>query len=239
MDFLLNAPNERQTQVINITNKSESSQTVQLYAGDWARKEDGGHEYFEGGSKPYSCAKWLEIGSRFLTIGPGETASVPITLEAPSDAESMESMKWAMLFIQGSEIREKIDERAPGIKTNIKEIIRFGVHIYQTPPSVTKLSARAEALNVNEETPGLYDLKVINNGGVMLKTTSFLELTNIATGEEFQGEPIECPIFPMGKRTVNLPLPENLPKGQYSMLAILDYGDPNSLEAIEKIITVE
>lgn len=57
--------------------------------------------------------------------------------------------------------------------------------------------------------------------------------------KKFSTEKEECPIFPLDKRKVSLHLPENLPSGKYSMLAIMDYGDPNSLEAIERIIEIK
>jgi len=67
----------------------------------------------------------------------------------------------------------------------------------------------------------------------MVRKKTCLELTDILMGEEFRGEIEECPIFPLGKRGVSLHLSEGRTKGEYSVLGILDCGDPYSLEAIE------
>lgn len=239
LSFDLGSPNSTQTQVINITNNSDINQALEIYTGDWNRKEDGSHGYFAAGSTPYSCATWVTTNTNFLNIPPGETERVVVTLQAPERAEDLEKMKWAMLYLQGSKVRERVQEMNENLQTRVNEVMRFGIHIYQTPPHLKELSASVQNLEANPKTAGLYNLEVLNTGSVMAKVKSFLELTNVATGEEFRGEVEECPIFPSGKRIMSLALPKDLPKGQYSMLAILDYGDPNSLEAIEKVITVE
>ncbi|MGR3810640.1 hypothetical protein [Jiulongibacter sp. NS-SX5] len=239
LSFDLGSPNSTQTQVINITNNSDTNQALEVLTGDWIRNEDGGHSYYSPGTKPYSCANWISTNTNFLNIPPGETERIIVTLQAPENSEDLEKMKWGMLYLQGSKIRENVQDLNTNLQTKVNEVMRFGIHVYQTPPHLTQLSASVEGLEVNPKNAGVYNLQVFNTGSVMTQVKTFLELTNVETGQEYKGEEKECPIFPAGKRVVPLPLPKDLPKGQYSMLAILDYGDPNSLEAIEKIITIE
>lgn len=239
LNFQLSEPGSVQTQTINITNNSDKRQTIESYFGDWNRQEDGGHVYYEGGTQTFSCAQWAQMNTNLLEIDPGESTQLILTLTAPDNAEELEKMKWCMLFLQGSSIKEEQENNTTTMGTRINEIIRFGIHVYQTPASMSLLSAVAQDLNQNEEDPNEFLLDLENNGQVMVKTKSYLELVNINTGAEFRGKIEECPIFPLGKRKVSLQLPAEIPAGKYSLLAIMDYGDPNSLEAIEKIIEIK
>lgn len=239
LNFQLTEAGSLETQSINITNNSKTKQAITAYFGDWTRNEDGSHSYYEPSSQPYSCASWAILNSNLLELEPGQTAQLILTLQAPKDQSELEEMKWAMLFLQSTTIREPKKNDPTKLTAQINEIVRLGLHIYQTPGTLDFTAVSLNGLKQNEENSRAYDLSIKNEGQVMVKAKSYLELTNIATGEEFRSELEECPIFPLGKRKVSLLLPADLPNGKYSMLAIMDYGNPNSLEAIEQIIEIK
>ncbi len=239
LNYNINNPGKTETQSINIRNNSELTQAMEIYFGDWIREEDGKHSYYPAGTKPYSCSNWLKLNTNFVELAPGEEKEIIVSMTSPDNAEEFEEMKWSMLFIQSADVRKNLKEVKKGINTQINEIVRLGIHIYQIPSHLSLASAKVVDLQPKSDNPEIYNLQIQNDGQLMLKTNSFLELTNINTGEEFKSQVEECPIFPLGKRIVSLHLPENLPKGKYSMLGILDYGDPNSLEAVERIIEIK
>ncbi len=239
LTFNLSTPGNTQTQTINIINNSNETQAVEIYFGDWMREIDGKHIYYAPGTQPYSCSKWANSNTNFLEIEPNSSKQVTVTLQAPENAEDLEKMKWSMLFIQSAKVKQKSQQMREGLNTLINEIVRMGIHIYQVPNAINSLSARAVNLTENSTEKSQYDFEIENNGQLMVRTSSFLELTNVETGEEFKSQIEECPIFPLAKRIVSLHLPDNLPKGKYSMLAVLDYGDPNSLEAVERTIEIK
>ena len=45
-------------------------------------------------------------------------------------------------------------------------------------------------------------------------------------------------MFPEGKRILKFIIPETIPKGKYSALAVLDIGEDEELQAIEKTIEI-
>lgn len=239
LNFDLASPGTVQSQTINITNNSNKKQAIEAYFGDWTRNEDGSHAYYDPGSKLFSCADWAKLNTNFLSLEAGETKQIVLTLQAPEDPEQLKEMKWAMTFIQITEVKEAQQPEPGKVMTQINEILRFGLHVYQTPPHLKKMAIELKSLLQNTENPKVFDLGVENIGELMLYTRSHIELTNISTGEEFKTEHEECPIFPLTKRKVSLHLPEDLPSGKYSMLAVLDYGDPNSLEAVERIVEIK
>ena len=237
--FHLGNPGAAEVQTLNLTNNSTEVQRFELSLGDWIRTETGGHQYFPPQTKPFSCAAWIQLNKNFVEVQPGTTEEILVNIQAPDNQEDLEKMKWAMIFIQGAVLKkteEPIDGKARAV---ISEVVRVGVHVYQTPPSINDQSLKALGLEFNKEEANVYDFLVENTGGIMLNVKAHAELTNIATGEEIMAPKVDMPIFPGGKRKIQLELPKDIKPGKYSLLAIADYGESNPLEAIEKVIEIK
>ena len=239
IDFHLQNVGSSENQVVVITNNSTSRQSFELSLGDWNRKPDGSHEYFQPNSKPYSCASWIKLDKNFVEIEAGKSGEVTVTILAPNKPEELEAMKWAMLFVQSANIKKPVTNGPNEAKASIQEIIRVGIHIYQTPASLTEASASAIGLTQNAKQPKVYDFEVKNTGKVMITGNFHLEITNLATSAETILPVKTFPIFPGGTRIVPFELPADLKPGKYSILGVLDYGENYSLEAVEKNIEIK
>ncbi|MDP1817110.1 MAG: Fn3-like domain-containing protein [Leadbetterella sp.] len=239
VEFHLQNIGSSETQVITITNNSSKTQSFEVSLGDWNRKVDGAHDYFKPNSMPYSCASWLTFDKNFIEIPAGKSGEITLTMQAPNNAQALESMKWAMLFVQGANLKKPITNGPNEAKASIQEIIRMGIHVYQTPPSLNEPSAKAVSLLPVKENKRLYNFEVENNGKIMITGRSHLEITNLANSQETITEAKEFPVFPGGKRIIPLEIPATIKPGKYSILAVLDYGENASLEAIEKTIEIK
>ncbi|HCN83746.1 MAG TPA: hypothetical protein DIT07_09000 [Sphingobacteriaceae bacterium] len=168
-----------------------------------------------------------------------QTKEVRVTMNTPSDSMQFKEMKWAMLFVQN--VTEQAgDKNATGkVTAKLTEVFRFGIHIYQTPPGVTNKEAKALSLKQDSIEKKAYNFAIVNTGGTQLTCKARLELTNIETGKEIKLEEVEFPVFPGAKRIVQLLLPADIPKGKYSMLALLDYDTSMPLEAVELGIEIK
>jgi len=231
-------PGVTESQVIRISNNSDAKVSFQAYLADWLRDSTGAHHYYKPDTLDRSCAAWMSTDKNFIEVDPGKSAELLVRLKAPLDINLVKQMKWAMLFLQSAEEQDSADRKNKQFNTKIKELLRVGVHIYQTPPSVTQMSAKAVTLKPVDTAKNAYDFFMINTGETMLQCKAHLELTNIETGGVFKLDKIEFPVFPEGKRTVRFTIPASIPKGKYSGLAILDIGEDASLEAIERTIEV-
>ncbi|MBN9380099.1 MAG: hypothetical protein J0H74_05010 [Chitinophagaceae bacterium] len=237
LDFHL-APGNTVSQVVHISNLSDQQMGFRAYLADWLRDSTGVHQYFRPDTLSHSCAGWVSLDKDFIEVPPGGSRDLVVKLQPPSDLRSFQQMKWAMLFLQSGVEQDSASAHGKDFNTHIRQLLRVGVHIYQTPPTLTHYSARALAL---KEVPGeknAYDLYMENTGETMLQCKVHLELTNIETGKEFRSEKVEFPVFPEGTRKVRLMVPVNTPRGRYSALAILDIGEGIPLEAVEKKIEV-
>ena len=227
------------TQIITITNLSDKKQNYQLTLGDWLRDSVGGHTYFEPGTIDRSCSKWIAFDNAVVEIEPQKSRDVRVTLTAPADPKVAEEMKWSMIFIQN--VLEQTGEDAQGakMKATIREVYRIGIHVYQTPVALKKKEARALSLEVDKTNQNIYNFSLLNTGKNMLECKARLLLTNLSNGEEIKLDETEFPVFPDGKRIVKLEIPATVPKGKYSMLAILEYDPDMPLEAIESSVEIK
>lgn len=233
------APGTTETKYISVRNITTKKHTFQLSLADWYRDSLGNHVYLKPGAIKQSCTSWVKLGVNVVELAPDQVVDIPVTLDVPADFKEEEGMRWSMLFIQNYISDDSTTQKAARITTTIREIFRVGLHIYQTPPSITAKSALAVSLNKDKKNADTYVFEMKNTGPTMLNCYAHLELTNIESGTEFKLDVQDFPVFPGGKRLVDFKLPPTLPKGKYSALAILDYGENSPLEAIESTIDIK
>lgn len=231
--------NESLTQTLSVSNNSNKPVAFQLYLGDWLRDSTGGHQYFKPDTLNSSCASWISLSKNYIVIEPSKTEELTIKFKAPEDLAKFKEMRWAMLFLESAPATDEEVKQSKQLQTSVKQILRVGIHIYQTPPTVNKRSIKVLDLKSINENNNSFDFWMQNTGDVMLQCKADLELTNIADGKTVKLDKVEFPIFPTGKRKVNFKLPADLPKGTYSILAKVDIGEDDDIEAIEKTVTVK
>lgn len=232
------APGTSEIKYVTVRNITNKRHTFQLTMADWYRDSLGNHVYLKPGALKQSCASWVKLGVNVVELDPDQVIDIPVTLDIPAGIKE-DGMTWAMLFIQNYISDDTTVQKTARITTTIREIFRVGLHIYQTPPSVSAKSALAVSLNQDKKNADTYVFEMKNTGPTMLNCYAHMELTNIESGQEFKLDVQDFPVFPGGKRLVDFKLPPTLPKGKYSALAILDYGDNAPLEAIESALVIK
>jgi len=237
LDYHL-SPGTTQSQSITITNLSQKKMIFEADFADWQRDATGSHEYYRADTLARSCASWVSVSKRLIELEPGKSENVLVKMVVPADPTGAKQMKWAMLFLQSVSEQDSSARMKKGISTKINEVVRVGIHIYQTPPMLTNVSAKAISFTAVPGEKNVYELAMANTGDVMLNCKAHLELTNVENGSETKFENIEFPVFPGGNRKVKLVIPSSISSGKYSALAVLDLGEDFALEALEKEIVV-
>lgn len=235
LDFRLTG-GQSEAQVINLSNGSANKVQFRIYLNDWVRDSTGGHIYYEPATIDRSCARWLTIDKNFIELQPGESTQLTVQMLVPSTPDASSEMKWAMLFIET--VEENVSKNDKNAQATVKNLIRVGVHVYQTPPNATEKGIKVLDLRANKEIANTYDLYCKNTGDVMIECKAHLELA-AANGEQTKLDFIEFPMFPGQVRIVTFELPKNLPIGKYNALGILDGGEDLSLEAVESTVEVK
>lgn len=235
MDYRL-AAGQSEAKVINLSNGSANKVQLRVYLNDWIRDTTGGHIYYEPATTERSAAKWLNIDKNFIELQPGESTQLTVQMQVPQADANVNQMKWAMLFIET--IEENVSKSDQNAQATVKNLIRVGVHVYQTPPGATEKAVKVLDLKANPLIPNTYDLVCQNTGDVMIECKAHLELAT-ASGEQTKLDFIEFPMFPGQKRYVTFELPKNMPDGKYNAIGILDAGEDLPLEAVESTIEVK
>jgi len=228
---------QSETQVINLSNGSTKKVQFKLYMNDWNRDSLGGHIYYEPNTQASSCSPWITLSRNFVELEPGASTTVNVKMQVPDAADATSKMKWSMLFIET--VQEQNAQANKGSAATVNNLLRVGVHIYQTPPSLTKKQMKVISLSPIPNATNLYQVYCQNVGDIMLECKAYIELTSLADGKKIKLDAVEFPTFPAQKRYVIFQLPLNLPKGKYSALAVIDAGEDLSLEAVETNIEIK
>lgn len=231
---LANGQSEAQT--ITISNGSSKKVQFRTYLNDWIRDTVGGHAYYDPGTLKNSCSKWVSVDKNFIELEPGETAQLTVQIRVPDAPDATSGMKWSMLFIET--VQEQLTSDDTKASASVRNLLRIGVHIYQTPPGVSEKSIMAVDLKPIPDVKNVYNFLCQNTGDVMLECKAYLQLTSLASGEETKLDFVEFPMFPGQRRYVTFELPKNMPEGKYNVLGVLDAGDDIPLEAVETDIEI-
>ena len=231
---LSNGQSEAQT--ITISNGSSQKVQFRTYLNDWVRDSVGGHAYYDPGTIDRSCSNWITLDKSFIELEPGETAQLTIQIRIPDSAGATSKMRWSMLFIET--VQEQLSRDDNQAAAAVRNLLRIGVHIYETPPGISEKGIAAIDLKPMKDVPNVYNFLCKNTGDVMLECKASLQLTSLSTGEETKLDFVEFPMFPGQRRYVTFEIPKNMPAGKYNVLGILDAGDDIPLEAVETNIEV-
>lgn len=235
VDFKLNN-GQVGTAHVYVTNHLNKKKQFTLYLSDWRRDSLGAHVYTAPGSTERSCARWVKLDKSFIEVDTGQTVDIAIKMQVPDSAAAISEMKWTMLFLETTE--EQLVETASGLKTNMNSKVRVGVHLYQTPPSLTYKDVKILSFDHADKSARTCHIVCKNTGTVQLECASYLELSNIATGDKTKIDVPMFPLFPEQRRVVEFVIPENVPKGKYSLIGVIDAGTDVPMEAAQEMIDI-
>jgi len=240
IDFTLGAG---QTAIakLQISNTLQERKSLKIYFEDFYRDSLGRHIYQKPGTFSHSCANWITLDKPFVDLQPNETVTLNIRMAVPDSAGAASEMKWTMLFLET--VNEMVAPVASDVKraTAITDQMRMGVHVYQTPPLMSKEIKMLAFKSVPNE-KGHYIIGCQNTGGTQMRVSAYLELSPLEGGEnakKIKVGPKRFPIFPEQKRYVDLILPNDVPKGKYTIIGALDAGSDVPLAASQAVIEVK
>ena len=220
--------------IVTVTNNATERQEFSLDFGDFDATRAGKSKFLEKGVSERSCANWLSATPSLFALDPGESQRVDLVLDVPQDSSALIA-RWAMLYVRLSEERKAQQEADDGLIVNLNQSYRFGIYIFQTPPSATYAKGKLIDFKKNED---LLILRLRNIGETFLKCNSYAELTNLQTGETSRLKAKNFTVLPASNRDVSFVIPKSIPPGKYSVLGVLDYGNRDQVEAAEIEITI-
>jgi len=231
-------PGSSQTRQLSLRNRAKTEQNFIFNIGDWLTDEDGQVKYFDAGTTGRSCADWVTVSPSLVTLQPNESVRINVTMLVP---ENEYSTKWAVVFVQTAKEQTGAGAIEKDVGMGIRISARIAVTVFQSPESNTLYKGTLEGLTqeLNEDNEHVFKTQVINIGDKILNCKIYFTISNLETAEEFTSEPIELSLLPESSRNIKHTHKMELPKGQYSVAAILDYGFNDELEGIQMDLEVK
>lgn len=224
------------TQKVKVSNFTDAVQKFKVVYQDFDITNDGNSQFLEAGSSDYSLKKHIQISPTFIEVAPNSMAEIDLTVTLPNEPEA-NAASWGVLMIEQMEEKKVLDPGSASenaVAFGITPTFAFGVWLYQNPPNVENM--RVDITNFIFEKKinnNMLFLKVKNKGDGISFCNAYVEITNLTTGEQSQLGGKRYTILPGYRRTFIFDLTENLPKGSYSAVGVLDYNSDDELVAAE------
>ncbi len=225
-------PGENQSKTISVKNHGSKKQSFLIALNDYVPSESGGKNILPPNTTKRSCTNWLNINPSFFDLNPGEEKKITVTLMVPS-SEYLSA--WCMLYVQPVQ-EQTASSASKEVSAGMRLAGRIGITVNQTPKS--NLNQQVKIYNLKEipaqkqETLS-FAAAIDNMGECITACKTFILITNLETLEENKYSEMEIETFPKNTREILYTIPKILPKGIYSIAAIVDYGSKSSLEGAE------
>lgn len=235
--FTLKAGQSKEAR-ITINNRSNRKMQFNLYLNDWTRDETGTHVYTEPGTEPHSCTRWVSLDKKFIEVDSNAKGVITVKMTIPDSPTVVEQMKWSMLFIESIE-ESKAPENIKTIRAEVVPKMRWGVHLYQTPPTVARKEIKLISFKPLADSINTFRLICKNTGDVQTRCKSYVEISSMADNKKTTLPVVEVPTFPGQERFFDFKLPANTPKGKYTLVGVVDAGVDMDIEASQLVVNIE
>lgn len=230
-------PGQTGTEKISVTNASKTAVLdLAVSLADWQYDEKGNNVILPADSLKNSFAKWVVVreGSYF-SLKPGETRDLTVNVVVPPVLPEDISTYTALLFV--SQMNPVDDVNAQG--SSIKVSVRSGIKLYLRPavrPKENKLEITGLKF---DRQAGQLQLEFRNQSNVWTDGVVYTDLLNTGTGKAVKIEETGFRTLPGDRRVMLISLPAGLPKGNYTVTVMMDYGSDSEIEAAELKFTYE
>ena len=231
-------PGQIQTKTMTVRNHANQKQQFTLLVADMKLDTIGQKKNPDEKTNGKSCKDWITVNPSFFDLNPNEVAEIKVVMQAPPGESST---RGAMIYVNAAEEQTSLAADKQ-MKTGVKVRPRIGVKVVQSPKSNTNY--KGTITNLQEATQAkdsvrTFNVKISNTGDKMIDGKVYLVLSNLQTAKEIKQKPMKVSLFPGTSKTMTLPMPKNVPPGNYSLAAILDYGNNAALEAVQMNVEVK
>lgn len=219
---------------ITVKNTTSTAKSFNVNIYDFDMNGKGKSSFLPPGEGKYSLSKWMNISPTFIELEPFKTKKVKVTVSVPSDDNGRKAA-WSILMIEQEAPRNNlVNTRNDGntVAFGIVPTFAFGIFAYQNPPNVLTNNIEFKEFKFLEnETVNKLLIEVQNQGDGIAYCTSYIDLTNLDTGEQQRLRVKNFTIVPDLIRDFVFNLPQTLKKGKYLAIGVLDYESSEEIQA--------
>ena len=214
----------------NVSNETNALVEATVYLMDWDRDEDGANRFQPMGAVGQSCAKYLRVFPLSLRLPPHTSQGVRLGLVG---ADSVPATCWSIVFVEAGGPQA-------GTGRRISYVLRLGVKVYIEPPGLST-DGEVEGMGIDTvhapkpapvrgakpAAPApdtvMSWVRFRNTGGLPAMVHGEMEYRRLDNSVVERDSIPTFPVLPGAARRARVRLPK-LPKGQYIVLALLDFG---------------
>lgn len=219
---------------ITVKNTTSTAKSFNVNIYDFDMNGKGKSSFLPPGDGKYSLSKWMNISPTFIELEPFKTKKVKVTISVPSDDNGRKAA-WSILMIEQEAPRNNlVNTKKDGntVAFGIVPTFAFGIFAYQNPPNVlTNNIEFTEFQFLENDAVNKLLLEVQNKGDGIAYCTSYIDLTNLDTGEQQRLRVKNFTIVPDLTRDFIFNLPQTLQKGKYLAVGVLDYESSEEIQA--------
>lgn len=220
-------PFESDKKVITITNHSNKLTVFRISYSDFILNDEGKIESVALNSTENSCISWLVPNNDVFEVKPNESYQVLMNMQVPVDDYKA---RWGYIYIQTTTERTSFSVDKDAAQTGLNLQAKIAIDVIRTPrtPQVAKIDIKdlIEIKDDKSEKEERVFSTVIENSGVDIHECNvFFIASDLSSGKEYEFERIKIKSYPGFLRKVTFTLPKTLPRGEYSLVALLDYGN--------------
>lgn len=234
---IVSPPGSTKSEVISVFNKGNDTVEVETKLLDWFYDKDGNVVFRPPGTLKLSCAEWIDISPKMLTIPPGENRQFSITLRVPDDAIGGHN---AIIFFKSAPIKDK---EADIKGSSIRIVGEIGSAIYHEVEGRVNKIASIKSFNVSKpgrNKPLEVKYQIKNEGNASIKFKGIVSIVGkdgamYGTAESQK----EKGTLPGDLRDDAIKWFGSIPKGEYSVILTVDMGEDVPPIVEEKTIKIE
>jgi P pilus assembly chaperone PapD len=216
---------ESETAIINITNQRENLIILTIENQDFCRDSLGNLVNVDVGMLNRGCSKFVTVSPSKISLEPGEKATLRITIEMP---DSSDGTYWSELVINEVSKNNLLEEdKGGGRIVKIFLDYRWEIYIYETVPESQICEGEIAGVQITFSDDGQRDIELDfkNTGNIILiGCNGYIEIRD-ESGNTIETLTInEFNVYPDGNRIISTEIPLTLEPGEYSALAVIDYG---------------
>lgn len=240
LHFNLDAGTSKSMEV-KMKNDTKQKYTFQANFSDFVMGTNGKPIGQKNGTNKYGLSQWATITPSYFEIEPGQTQKITVNINVPAGDESKHAA-WTVLML------DEVTKRAPlnvagtsnTIALGISPSIGFGVYIYQNPSSIALDKIEIEQFAYRDSlSKRQLKMSATNMGDGIGFCTSYVEITNLATGKQEKLKGQKFTILPGFNREFHYEIPKDLEKGKYSAVGVVDTNNPDQVTAAELQFVVD
>jgi len=224
-------PGSSVSKEIRVKNDTKIKYSFQVGFNDFEMGTNGKPISINPIESKYALSKWTTVSPSYFELNPGEDIKLKMIVTIP-DEEGAYVAAWTIVTIEQVTERPPLDDGShpSRLSMGVLNSFGFGIYLYQNPPNVILNKLDITSLSYKDRK---VNLSVKNTGDGISYCTSYLELTNLKTGEQKKLQAKKFTILPQYSREFNYELGDDILPGKYSAVGVIDYGNKEELVAAE------